>query len=295
MLTRPLLTVFTPTYNRAHTLSRTYDSLCKQTCKDFEWIIVDDGSTDGTESRVFEWIAEDNVSIRYIKKANGGLFTGYNTAIANTRTELNVCIDSDDYMPEDAVEKIVAIWTKRKDKSLAGIIGLDFVINGGPIGGLFKKEGEYHFFDQKYKLGHSGDTKIICRTDLMQKFYPMPSFGEKNFNPVWYYIHIGEDYKFIISNENFCFVDYQPDGMGAGIYRQYQNSSASFAELRRVHMRSRHLPLYRKFMDAAHYVSSSIFSHDKGFLKKSPMPLLTLLAVPAGLILHSIILHRLKK
>lgn len=67
------LTVFTPTYNRAHTLVRTYESLCRQTSKDFEWLIIDDGSTDVTEEHVFSWIAENTIEIRYVKKPNGGL------------------------------------------------------------------------------------------------------------------------------------------------------------------------------------------------------------------------------
>lgn len=291
----PTLTVFTPTYNRAHTLMRTYESLCRQTCKDFEWLIIDDGSTDNTEQHVFSWIAEYKIKIRYIKKSNGGLHTGYTTAIANIRTELNVCIDSDDFMPDDAVEKILTLWQTNNNNNIAGIIGLDFFIGSGPVGGYFSHEGNYHFFEQKYKLAHNGDTKIVCRTDLMRQFYPIPSFGEKNFNPVWYYIKVGENHKFMVVNHNFCFVDYQPDGMGAGIYRQYQNSPKSFAELRRVYMLSRHLPWYRKFIDAAHYVSSSIFSKDKNFIQKSPAPVLTIIAIPAGLIIHSLILYKLRK
>lgn len=98
------LTVFTPTYNRAHTLGRTYESLLRQTDQDFEWLVIDDGSTDNTRRLVQGWIAEDKIPIRYIHKENGGLYTGYNTAYANIETELCVCIDSDDYMPDDAVE-----------------------------------------------------------------------------------------------------------------------------------------------------------------------------------------------
>ena len=84
------LTIFTPTYNRAHTLKRTYESLCRQTCNDFEWLIIDDGSTDNTKGLVNTWIADNVLSIRYIYQENGGLYTGYNTAYANITTELCV-------------------------------------------------------------------------------------------------------------------------------------------------------------------------------------------------------------
>ena len=115
------LTVFTPTYNRAHTLGRTYQSLCSQTCKDFEWLVVDDGSTDDTKSLVNKWHAENHISIRYIYKENGGLYTGYNTAYMNIDSELCVCIDSDDYMPDNAVELIVSHWTQRGNKQYADV------------------------------------------------------------------------------------------------------------------------------------------------------------------------------
>ena len=148
------LTVFTPTYNRAHTIWRTYESLCRQTSKQFDWLVVDDGSTDDTRSLVASWMSESSQSvnpqdssfegicdagfmIRYIWKKNGGLHTGYNTAYANIESELCVCIDSDDWMPDDAVEKILDCWHQRGGDQYAGIMGLDFDTKGRPLGGYF--------------------------------------------------------------------------------------------------------------------------------------------------------------
>jgi len=270
---------------------RTYESLCRQTCKDFEWIIIDDGSTDGTEHLVFSWLADGKLPIRYIKKPNGGLHTGYNAAIACMRTELNVCIDSDDFMPDNAVETIINTWRKVQSDNLAGLIGLDFTMDGQPIGGEFSITGVKHF----YEVGdfHYGDTKIVCRTDLMQKVPPMQSFGkEKNYNPVVYYMQIDSDYRFEIVNECFCIVDYQPQGMSAGIFRQYRNSPRSFAEMRRVAMRMPYYSLKRHFINAAHYVSSCIFAGDWRFLSTSPRPVLTFFAAPAGLALNLYIRYK---
>ena len=102
------LTVFTPAYNRAHTLPRTYESLCNQKCKDFCWLIIDDGSTDDTEQLVKGWMEKDNgFEIQYIYKENGGMHTAHNMAYENITTELNVCVDSDDCMAEDGVAKIL--------------------------------------------------------------------------------------------------------------------------------------------------------------------------------------------
>ena len=122
-----LLTVFTPTYNRRELLKRCYLSLKRQSCKNFEWLIIDDGSSDSTGDMVNEWIsAEHDFLIRYYYKENGGLHTAYNLAIEHLQTELAVCIDSDDYMPDDAVEKILNFWDKNRNKKFAGVSGLDF-------------------------------------------------------------------------------------------------------------------------------------------------------------------------
>ena len=102
------LTVFTPAYNRAHTLPRTYESLCSQNCKDFCWLIIDDGSIDNTAQLVKGWMEKDNgFKIQYIYKENGGMHTAHNIAYENITTELNVCVDSDDCMAEDGVAKIL--------------------------------------------------------------------------------------------------------------------------------------------------------------------------------------------
>ena len=106
------LTIFTPAYNRAKFLPRAFEALKRQTLKDFIWMIIDDGSTDNTEEVVQEFLKDTNAGFKteYIKKENGGLHTGYNKAIELAQTELMVCVDSDDYMPDDAVEKILNLW-----------------------------------------------------------------------------------------------------------------------------------------------------------------------------------------
>ena len=126
------LTVFTPAYNRDYSIHLCYESLCRQTSKDFVWLVVDDGSTDNTAQLIKEWQAKDNgFPINYVYKENGGMHTAHNTAYENMDTELSVCIDSDDYMTDDAVEKIVDCWEKHRDEKYAGIIAAR--VNGMPI------------------------------------------------------------------------------------------------------------------------------------------------------------------
>ena len=286
------LTVFTPTYNRAHTLARTYKSLCNQTCNDFEWLVIDDGSIDNTEELVKGWIVEGRISIRYIKKENGGLHTGYTMAIANMETELNVCIDSDDFMPNNGVEIIVTTWKNEcRGKNLAGMIGLDYHLDGTPNGGMFANEGIYHIYE--IRGFHRGDDKKVCRTDLLKALKPMPVFeGEKNFNPIYYYIQVDAQYKFQVINKNLCFIDYQPDGMSAGIFRQFRDSPHSFAQLRRLYMSMNYEKWTTHFRNSIHYVSSCIFGKEWDFLKTSPRPFTTLLAIPLGILLNIYICYK---
>lgn len=323
------ITVFTPTYNRKHTLRRTYESLCHQSSNDFDWLIIDDGSSDGTREWVeslgkkivfsgkcFDWMGrplmhvDDNhfvllsfntisgepLRIEYIHKPNGGLYTGYNTAYETIQTELCVCIDSDDFMPVDAVEKIVAMWKEKGSDKYCGIEGLDFDIHTNqPIDGYFPDDlNEIYYHELYSKKIHRGDTKQVLRTDLMRQVAPMEGFeGEKNFNPVYMLLQVCDKYPMLVLNDNLCTVDYQIglDSMSQAIFRQYINSPRSFAKMRLLEMSLQHNTLKDRFRSAIHYVSSCIISRDGNWLKNSSNKALTLLACPFGLILYFYILH----
>ena len=108
------LTVFTPTYNRRELLGRVYESLTRQTVKDFMWLIVDDGSTDDTKSLVEGWIADNQIPIRYEYCENGGKMRAHNIGVRLCETPLFVCLDSDDYFVTDAVESLLNAWDDAK-------------------------------------------------------------------------------------------------------------------------------------------------------------------------------------
>ena len=290
------LTVFTPTWNRAHTLPRLYSSLCAQTCRDFEWLVIDDGSADSTAELVEGWTGEGLLDIRYIYKENGGLHSGYNTAYANIETELNVCIDSDDCMPADAVERILAEWRSRGSDEYAGLIGLDCdLASGEPIGGRFP-EGmkECYLMDLYTRRLHRGDAKQVMRTDLMKAVAPQEGFpGEKNFNPVYMLLQVCDDYPLLVVDGCLCLVEYQQgDSMSRNIWRQYADSPRSFAKLRRLEMQlKRNTPLHR-FRSAVHYVAESMIAADRNWLRDSPRKGLTLCAAVPGMLMSGIIKGR---
>lgn len=293
------LTVFTPAYNRARTLERCYKSLQRQSDKNFEWLIVDDGSSDNTAEVVKQWQTERNdFNIRYIYKENGGLHTAYNTAIENISTELSVCIDSDDYMPDNAVEMILDFWKHNGSDKYAGITGLDFDINTQKnIGGFYPKQKSINLIDVlvgKYPDVY-GDKKHVVRTDLYKKYAPMKVYkGEKNYNPHCLHLLISQEKDFLILNEYLCFVDYQPDGMTNNMLWQYYNSPNSFADIRLLYLSFPNTSLKFRTRHSVHYCSSCILAHRKGYIKESPCSGLAVLCTPIGFLLSRYIKHKNK-
>lgn len=291
-----LLTVFTPAYNRAGTLKRTYQSLVDQSCKDFIWLVVDDGSSDETRELVHEWQKQDNgFEIRYIYKENGGMHTAHNTAYENIDTELNVCIDSDDAMEEDAVRKILEKWEQVRDCGYAGIIALDADFNGKVIGKGFPEDLQETTVIGYYSAGGSGDKKLVYRTDVINQYPPYPVFpGEKYVALSYKYRLIDQDYKMAVLNEVVCNVEYQADGSTMNMLRQYARNPRGFAFWRKICMQ---YPASKKrmFMDCVHYVSSSILGHNKHFFTESPKKGMTALAAFPGLLLSVYIRNKTKE
>ncbi|KEZ50334.1 glycosyltransferase family 2 protein [Metabacillus indicus] len=279
-----VLTVFTPAYNRAYTLHKCYESLKRQTCKDFFWMIIDDGSTDGTRDLVNTWMKEDLVSITYHFQKNQGMHGAHNTAYERIETELNVCIDSDDYMSDDAVEKIVSFWKEHGSSRFAGIVGLDAAPSGEIIG-TSMPNGLHHStlttLYSKYKV--KGDKKLVYRTDLIRKTPPYPIFPGEKYCPLSYkYVLIDQMHPLLIMNEVLCHVEYLPDGSSLNMINQYKKNPNGFAFFRKVGME--YSPsLKDRFRESVHYVSSSLMIKNKKFLHDSPRKLTTLAAIPFGI------------
>lgn len=288
------LTVFTPAYNRAHTIGRTYESLCRQTCQDFEWLIVDDGSTDHTRELVESWIQEKKIPIRYIYQENQGMHGAHNTAYRNITTELNTCIDSDDYMPDDAVEKICSFWKKHGSDRYAGLIGLDQTEDGKIIGTSFPESMNETTLSGFYQQGGKGDKKLVYRTDVIRKYPEYPLFeGERYVGLAYKYMLIDLDYKLLTINEPLVVVEYQEDGSSRNMYKQYWKNPKGFAFFRKTEMLVTH-SFKRRFMVCCHYVSSSIMSKNKFFIKDSPRKFMTILALPGGFLLYCLIKFKVK-
>lgn len=193
-----MLTVFTPSYNRKELLKRVYESLLRQTDRDFVWLIVDDGSADGTGREVQKWIGEKKISIRYIYQENGGKMRAHNTGVKNCSTELFVCLDSDDYFTETAVETIKNAWTLRGGGSYAGIIAHKGESSEKVLYGQSFPMVEESTLRGLYRQGFSGETTLAFRTSVLKEFLFPEIKGEKYVPEDYIYDKIDERYTMLV-------------------------------------------------------------------------------------------------
>lgn len=218
------ITVFTPAYNRSELLPVLYQSLCEQTFRDFEWLIVDDGSSDNTEDVVRTFIEEHKIDIAYFKKQNGGKHTAVNFGAQRARGELFFIVDSDDKLPKDSLALVNENYQPIKENpEFAGVCGLKAYFNGDLLPGVVDYEvldckGLDYYYRRKSNAG--GDiAEVIARTDLIKNF-AFPEFEGEKFcaeSAVWN--PIGNEYKFRYFNKVIYLCEFLEDGLSANSLR----------------------------------------------------------------------------
>lgn len=290
------ITVFTPTFNRAYTLPILYQSLLRQTSQDFEWLIVDDGSSDNTKDLVASWIKENIIPIKYIYQDNKGMCGAHNTAYDNINTELSVCIDSDDYMTEHAVETILNYWKKYGTEKHSGLLGLDINKKGEILGIKFEKSPmDVTFTGLKRKYGDIGDKKFVCRTAVINQYPRFPEYENEKFPSVGLlYTRMDKDYHFLGINENLCVVEYREDGNSMNKINQYIKNPNAFADARIESLKLAN-SFKEKFRLAIHYVSSRFIAKKTIFTPHLPEKFIIFLAVPFGWLLKIYLLRTKNK
>lgn len=218
------LTIFTPTYNRAYCLKEAYDSLLRQTNKNFVWLIVDDGSTDNTEEIIHNWIEDGKLDIEYVFQDNAGKMAAHNAAAKLCKTELFVCLDSDDQMTDTAVEEIFSFWNvHHSDRiDLIGIIAPKAIINmNGDIirkpqlpTGLIYTTGR-----GLYQRGYQGETAMFFKADILRS-YPFPvQEGEKFISEISAYDIMDENFVWITYNHPLMKCQYREDGYSLNLLK----------------------------------------------------------------------------
>lgn len=289
------LTIITTTYNRAYCIGQVYDSLKRQDCDDFCWLVVDDGSKDNTKEVIQGFIAEGLIDIEYIYQENKGMTGARNTAYAACKTELNTIIDSDDWLADGAVRKILEFWKVNKREDLAGMIALDVTPKGGVIGDSLPteiKESTYGELFGKYRL--RGDKKLIYRTDI-SKLYPYPEFpGENFFPPSYKFLQIDKTHRLLLLREGICVVDYNDDSMSFDKVSQYRHCPHGFSMHYNYAMRNYH-SIRMVIKNCLMYIACSKLADRKNIIYNSKRPLLTSLLYLPGSLLHFYLLHTTRK
>lgn len=232
------ITILTPAYNRAHTLPALYESLLKQGTDGFVWLLVDDGSTDDTEKLAEEWIAEGKIDIQYLYKPNGGKHTALNEGIGRINTELTFIVDSDDYLPENAVKTILRYHEKyRGTEGLCGYSFLRFYPDGRVNEAFYPKDEWIDtYVNARINAGIGGDKAEVFYTEVLKRF-PFPVYEGETFVPedlVW--IQMSGPYKMVHINQCVYISDYLEGGLTRSGKRMKIRSPRAMMERARLYL-----------------------------------------------------------
>jgi len=226
-----LITIFTPCYNRASLLARLYQSIVAQAVTNFEWIIVDDGSTDNTREVVESFISEQKITISYHYKPNGGKHTAINYGVAKAKGALFCIIDSDDFFEEDALVHINDAWKKYENNDkIGGFIGLSQFENGVIVGDSFlKQHWQIPFSDYYLKYFLKGDKSVAFKTEVLKQ-YPFPELeGIKMVfeDVVWH--EMSKQYDVLCINNVIQTVHYHDEGVSGSSYKFWYVKSLAYS------------------------------------------------------------------
>ncbi|MCR5736896.1 MAG: glycosyltransferase family 2 protein [Eubacterium sp.] len=209
------LSIITPTFNRGELLKKCYESLRAQTSLNFEWIIIDDGSSDNTEEIVSQFMAENNgFSIQFQKKENGGKHTALNESHKYITGDYVLILDSDDYLTEDAVSSVLSCWEKYKDsKHIGMIIFLKGFDCDTPVAYAKDEEKTVDILRYKRICKYGSDCCEVIRSELFLK-YPFPVYDNEIFMPetvLWY--RVGLECQCIYINKVVYICEYLEGGL----------------------------------------------------------------------------------
>ncbi len=281
-----LISIFTPTYNRAYILSRLFKSLVHQTYKSFEWIIVDDGSTDNTDSLINQFIACANFTIKYVKQKNLGKHIAINKGVDIANGELFFIVDSDDWLYPNALEVVNHQYNFiEKDNTFAGVCGLKVYENGLKVGG----ENNYDILncnslDFRYKYKIKGDVAEVFKTKILRNFkFPC---NEEKFCPeslVWN--RIACKYKLRYFYQKIYICEYLDDGLTAKIFKIRKNSPNNACQYY-SELSNYNISLFERIKAVSNYWRFAKFTSHTFYDKiKNVSPALTILSFPLLIII----------
>ena len=281
-----IVSVITPSYNRSEYLNKLNSSLENQTNKSFEWILVDDGSSDNTQEVFLN--LKGTIDKKYFYKDNGGKHTALNLGVSKAKGELIVILDSDDILLPTAVETIINDWINLLEKeNVAGIAYLKGYINSGKIvGDIFPIEGIFNNIDVRYHEKIKGDKCEVIRSDILKK-YQFPEIANENFISeciVWN--RISKKYNFAYRNVIIYLCEYLESGLSSNVRRLFMNNPVGVLIMENEKT-TKEFPIKDRIISTLQYISYSKIANlsFKIILANSKNRLLTLSLYPFGLLL----------
>lgn len=283
------LTIFTPTFNRAYTIDRLYKSLLNQSSHDFEWLVIDDGSTDSTKEYFSELLLrKQDFPIRYIYKENGGKQRAINDAAKMVESEYTFIVDSDDFLTEDAVEKVLEwINDPEIDEKFAGVSGIKANMKGQPLNGEPVFDGEFVDCTNLERLEYNlnADMAEVYKTEILRK-YAFEVWPTERFLPealVW--DSIAQDGLKLRWHRDIIYLcNYQSDGLTKGSWKLLRDNPMGYALLF-DHNACLSQTMKSKVKNAIQMDSCLILAGNIKHIRKCKNYLLGLLLMPAGYLL----------
>ncbi len=285
-MTQPLVTILTPTYNRSELLKRCYASLRAQTCQDFEWLIIDDGSTDDTRNIIKPILSETAFHIEYHGKTNGGKHTALNYSHGFIHGRYTIILDDDDTLTNDAIETIKKFWEKYAKEKKVWCLSFQKIKDRMPIQSFGNTETVSNHIDFRIIAGRPFDCAEVMRSDVF-KSYSFPVFANERFigeDCMWTALAKNYDTVYIDKGIYICY--YLPDGLTMS-GRKFRLASPQGGMFRSNIYLDHRFPLKIRIKHAVLYDVFAYASKDiHGSMKKCNGKLLCRLMLPAGFIIY---------
>lgn len=255
------VTILTPTYNRVNTLSKLYESLLTQTSKNFEWLIVDDGSTDNTTNYVNKIVKEKKIKIRYYKKENGGKHRAINYALNYIKNELTFIVDSDDWLTKDSIETILFYAEKYKSNKKIACFSFHRSFPNGEISGPQYKENEFISNYIKYRINEhiTGEGAEVVFTEKLKEFPFIEIENEKFLSEGYLWIKMAYKYDTVYIDKSIYIFDYLVDGLTRNIYKIRIKNPKGCVEVSKLYFTNK-VKLIPKIKAMIKYISYSKFA-----------------------------------
>lgn len=288
MLKKNFVSIVTPTYNRELFLLKLFSSLNRQSNKNFEWIVVDDGSEDNTEKIIEQCKNNYTFNVIYIKQNNAGKHIALNNGIKKCSGELTFIVDSDDYLTDDAVETILKDWKKFYKQNICGLSYLRGFSETKVIGDFYNENYIYaNFIDYRINKNIKGDKAEVWKTDILMKF-PFPRFdNEKFLGEACIWVEMAKDFDMVFINNIIYICNYLENGL-TDSGRAMRIRCPLGGMYHALTFMDKRICLKIRIKNSLLYSCYGFFAHKSvlDIIKNSKYKLLTILGVPFGYVLY---------